>query len=233
MLEALIAPRIRRTLFEHILTHPRDRFYLRGLAKDLGLPVSPLRRELKRLEHAGMLTTAPEGNILFYAVNTSSPAFLQLQRVGIPSQQALADPPAAQPVLSARAGVPAARSLGEGGLAHGEPIAVAVQPAATAAVRVTGQSSGSSWWSIRLQSLLFGAVGAGMLVIVVIVGLLYIAVANRRLAARLSQVLTPPKPELTVVVPPASSSGTMRGNRWQVVPGAFGGFSSGASNESY
>jgi hypothetical protein len=41
--------------------------------------------------------------------------------------------------------------------------------------------------------------------------------------------------EVTVVVPPAatSASGAMRGSRYQVVPGGFGGFSSGAGNESY
>ena len=55
MLETLISSRIRRALFEYILTHPSERFYLRGLAKSLGLSVSPLRREIKRLEHSGML----------------------------------------------------------------------------------------------------------------------------------------------------------------------------------
>ena len=80
MLEALVAPRIRRTLFEYLLTHPADRFYLRGLAKELQLSISPLRRELKRLERAGMLRAIQEGNILFYTVNTDSPAFLQLRQ---------------------------------------------------------------------------------------------------------------------------------------------------------
>ena len=82
MLEALVAPRIRRTLFEYLLTHPADRFYLRGLAKELQLSISPLRRELKRLERAGMLRAIQEGNILFYTVNADSPAFLQLRQAG-------------------------------------------------------------------------------------------------------------------------------------------------------
>ena len=82
MLESFVSSRIRRTLLEYLLSHPNERFYLRGLSKDLGLSVSPLRRELKRLEHSGMLKAVPEGNMLFYAVNTTAPAFLQLQSLG-------------------------------------------------------------------------------------------------------------------------------------------------------
>ena len=82
MLEPLISSRIRRTLLEYLLIHPNDRFYLRGLSKELNLSVSPLRRELKRLERSGMLAATPEGNLLFYAVNISSPAYLQLKSLG-------------------------------------------------------------------------------------------------------------------------------------------------------
>jgi len=78
MLEPLVSSRIRRTLLEYLLAHPTDRFYLRGLSKELGLSVSPLRRELKRLERSGMIAAAPEGNLLFYSVKTASPSFLQL-----------------------------------------------------------------------------------------------------------------------------------------------------------
>ncbi len=79
MLETLISSRIRRTLLEHLLANPQQRFYLRGLAKELELSISPLRRELKRLEHAGMLTAIREANILFYTINTNAPTFLQLK----------------------------------------------------------------------------------------------------------------------------------------------------------
>ena len=58
MLETFISSRIRRALFEYILCHAGERFYLRGVAKELSLSISPLRRELKRLEQAGMLRTA-------------------------------------------------------------------------------------------------------------------------------------------------------------------------------
>ena len=79
MLEALVSSRIRRSLLEYVLTHSTDRFYLRGLAKSLSLPISPLRRELKRLQQAGMLSASLEGNMVFYTVDCNSPTFMQLQ----------------------------------------------------------------------------------------------------------------------------------------------------------
>ena len=89
MLETLVSSRIRRTLFEYILAHPSDRFYLRGLAKALGLSVSPLRRELKRLEHSGMLRALQEANVVFYTVDTTSPSFLQLRQAGLGAEDIL------------------------------------------------------------------------------------------------------------------------------------------------
>lgn len=98
MLETFVSSRIRRALFEYILLHSTERFYLRGLAKDLGVSISPLRRELKRLERGGMLYAVQEGNILFYTVNTASSMFLQLHQVG-QEPQPLA-PYASQPAVA-------------------------------------------------------------------------------------------------------------------------------------
>jgi len=80
VLEPLISSRIRRTLLEHILTHPDERFYLRGLARELSLAVSPVRRELKRLEQLGMLKTYEEANVRFYVVDQTCPLFVQLKQ---------------------------------------------------------------------------------------------------------------------------------------------------------
>lgn len=80
MLESLVSSRIRRTLLEYLAQSPTERFYLRGLAKTLALPITPLRRELKRLEEAGMLQAMEEGNIRFYTVNTASAVFQELRQ---------------------------------------------------------------------------------------------------------------------------------------------------------
>ncbi len=79
MLESLVSSRVRRTLLEYLVAHPHERFYLRGLAKELGLSTSPLQRELKRLERVGLLTVSPEANLRFYCVNQASPLFAELR----------------------------------------------------------------------------------------------------------------------------------------------------------
>jgi hypothetical protein len=207
MLETLVSSRIRRALLEHILTRPSDRFYLRGLAKELNLSISPLRRELKRLEHSGVLSAVQEGNMLFYTVNTDSPTFLQLR------QAAEAPSPIAP------------RQEGAGQLVS-SPAAQAVRAA------------GLFWSSPLSQPALIGAAGVGMALLLIIGGLFYLSMTHERLVTQAARALASRKPEMTVVVPPAqasSSSNVMRGSRWQIVPGGFGGFSagSGSSQESY
>ena len=91
-LESLVSSKIRRALLEHILAHPAERFYLRGLAKELNLAVSPLRRELKRLERLGVFKTIQEGNLLFYQVQTSHPYFLQLKQAASAAPSTPAQP---------------------------------------------------------------------------------------------------------------------------------------------
>ena len=219
MLETLVAPRIRRALFEYLLTHPDDRFYLRGLAKSLGLSVSPLRRELKRLEHAGILTAAQEGNILFYSVNTASQAFLQLQHAG-------------QPTEAPSVSLEAQGSRLEAGTSSLQPRALSPEPIP---IGVISASSTRSRWSKALKDPAFLGLSVMGLAVVLLTGELayLIAITHQQWGSQMSQMLVTRKAEVTVVAPSSSSSGTMRGARWQVVPGGFGGFSSGASNESH
>ena len=106
MLESFVSSRIRRTLLEYLLSHPNDRFYLRGLSKELGLAVSPLRRELKRLEHSGMLKAVPEGNMLFYTVNTTAPAFFQLSSLGARDKFSQLPAPSSQPIAPSQQVIP-------------------------------------------------------------------------------------------------------------------------------
>jgi hypothetical protein len=198
MLETLVPSRIRRALLEHILRHSQDRFYLRGLAKELGLSVTPLRRELKRLERSGMLRTFQEGNIVFYTVNASSPEFLQLRNVELAPGQPERPMPSAPPLI---------------------PVGV-----------VSAPSAPSVWRS----PMFIGAAGMGLALVVIVAALLVFTVSEQRMVSRTSRPITARTAEVTVVMPPKSSaSNAMRGSRWQVVPGGFGGFSSGAEPETY
>ena len=189
-----------------------DRFYLRGLAKELGLSISPLRRELNQLERSGMLRAVHEGNIRFYTVDPTSPGFLQLKQAGQTSGSSVAplEPPAhAIPVGVISAGpqrplpTPSTQRHGPGIIPLGGPALV-------------------------------GAAVLGMALMLIVASLAYLTMTNDRLASAIRRVLTTRAANVTVVAPqPAASSGVMRGRRWQVVPGGFGGFSTSASQESY
>ncbi|MBI4004236.1 MAG: hypothetical protein HY353_04360 [Candidatus Omnitrophica bacterium] len=206
MLETLISSRIRRTLFEYLLTHPTQYFYLRGLAKDLNLSISPLRRELVRLEQAGVLAVVEEANIRFYRVNTESPTYRQLrQAFDISALPKPSVEPPAHPVAAA------VMDPGPGP----QP-----QPAPAPS-------------SLRSPALI-AASAVGIALMLIVASLFYVSMTGDRLASTVRRALATQKAEVTVVAPaPSSASGVMRGSRWQVVPGGFGGFSSGASNESY
>lgn len=79
------------------------------------------------------------------------------------------------------------------------------------------------------------AVGAAAGVAVLLMGgVVYLALNSRRLSAQLTHLLNGQKASITVIMPPHSASGVMRGARWRVVPGGFGGgFSTEANPESY
>jgi hypothetical protein len=214
MLEALISSRIRRALFEHILSHPSERFYLRGLAKSLGLSVSPLRRELKRLEQSGVLQAAQEGNMLFYTVNTSAPAFIQLQQA---SQQDTKAPSPSEQLL---------RAPGSGLQPVKVVVAPSPQPPAPSRFK-------ASWQAPRPAGALLGAAGMAVALIIVVASLLYVRVMSHEMASDAARVMNARKTQALHVPRQASSSRVMRGGRWQITPGGVGGgFSSGANSNS-
>ena len=198
MLETLISSRIRRTLLEHLLAHPEQRGYLRGLAKELNLPVSPLRRELKRLEALGLLKASQEANILFYHVDRTSPLFFQLTA-------ALRSPSAA---LENRCQTPSPDAIGAEGLA---PVS---------GVRHLRYLTPS--WKLAMEGAALSLIVAGVLS-----GVAYLAYTNQRLLLVTKQAVLTPKTQVTVVESPSAStaSGTMRGTHWQLVPGGLGGVS--------
>jgi len=209
MLETLIPSRIRRTLLEHLLAHPAERFYLRGLAKQLGVSVSPLRRELKRLERSGMLKSLREANVLFYTLDPTSPTVFQLTRA---TQQAKAPSVASVPT----------------------PVGLEDQAHVSIPLGVLSAGSVPSGWRSPLSGpALIAAAGIGMILIMLIGMLSYLTLTHWRLVSSLSPTVSPRQPDVTVVVPQPQASGTMRGSRWQIVPGGFGGFSGSAEPESY
>ncbi len=208
MLETLVSSRIRRTLFEYLLTHSTERFYLRGLAKQLNLSISPLRRELARLEQSGMLQAVDEGNMRFYTVNAASPSFLQLKQAGLAAS--VQSGPVAVPLQPAE--LPA--------VVHAIPVGV-----------ITASPAAARSWR---GPVLVGTALAGIALMLIMASLFYVTMTNGRLVASIQRALATRASAASAVQPHAgTASGVMRGARWQLIPGSFGGFSSGASNESY
>ena len=270
MLETLISSKIRRALFEHLLTHPRDRFYLRGLAKELHLSISPLRRELKRFEQNGLLTTIQEANIRFYIVNENAPELRQIvslqtsapgsfgSRLEAPGSRQKPLPSPSAFTLQPRALSPVASSLQPSVPAPSAvpaspptliPVGIIPPPAGrpqASSLRELGRQSRPptgggiisakprhSFWSAPLPNPLLVAIACVGVAFLLIVGaLLTMRIDDaRKVAAHLHLKVEQGKATIAVATPLApSSSGIMHGSRWQIVPGTFGGFSSGSSD---
>ena len=194
MFETFVSSRIRRALLEHILSHPDGRFYLRGLAKELTLAISPLRRELLRMEQLGVLKAYDEANIRFYVVDQTNPQFAQLK------QAATAVPASAVPAST-------------------EPVQ---EPVPVVAATVLSHRKIE-----RIRKALAPRFSLPILVSALSVGLLIVGVFG---ISRYWAVT--PKVQVTErEAGPPPASGEMRGNRWRVVPGGMGGFSSGTARE--
>lgn len=63
------------------LLHPEKEFYQRDIAETTGSALLQVQRALKRIEHAGLVTKAKRGNMLYYKADRMHPAFEDLKRV--------------------------------------------------------------------------------------------------------------------------------------------------------
>ena len=195
MLETLVSSTVRRTLFEYLLTHPQGRFYLRGLAKELHLAISPLRRELVRLERVGVLKAYPEANIRFYIIDQTHPVFVQLQQAAMPSRTLRSDD-----AEGTQATQPTEPFIASTVLTHSS--LERLRRAPTIVSRQSGRAGRRrvSW------PILVGAAALGVCVLVVSAIVAYLTVTNQQLLSLTTQaVSTSPTRQVTVV---ESGSGT-------------------------
>jgi len=75
MLRDLIISKVRIKLLEIFLYQLSEIFYVRQLVRMTGEEINAVRRELIRLEGAGMLKKEPRGNRLYYWFNKRHPLF--------------------------------------------------------------------------------------------------------------------------------------------------------------
>lgn len=69
MLRSLFISRVRLKVLQTLLKKPRELYHIRGLVRMTGEEINAVRRELRRLESAGILKKEPRGNRIYYWVD--------------------------------------------------------------------------------------------------------------------------------------------------------------------
>lgn len=77
----LFKSKARKALFKLYFTNPESEFYLRELERMLSIPVSMIRKELMRLERAGIFSVHNKGNLTYYRINKDYPLFSELKSI--------------------------------------------------------------------------------------------------------------------------------------------------------
>ena len=73
--------KLREDLLVLYFTNPSKKYYLRELERLLNFSVGNIRRELIKLESAGLFLSENKGNLLYYYLNQSYPLFDELKSI--------------------------------------------------------------------------------------------------------------------------------------------------------
>jgi len=73
--------KLREELLALYFTNPDKKYYLRELERILKFSVGNIRRELIKLESAGLFLSENKGNLLYYYLNQSYPLFEELKSI--------------------------------------------------------------------------------------------------------------------------------------------------------
>lgn len=80
-LSAVLFTEYRRRVLGLLLLHPEQRYYLREIARMTGTVPGTLKRELSKLENAGVLTAEKVGNQVHFAANRDCLIFEELASI--------------------------------------------------------------------------------------------------------------------------------------------------------
>ncbi|MDP3723294.1 MAG: winged helix-turn-helix domain-containing protein [Candidatus Omnitrophota bacterium] len=249
MLEPLVSSKVRRKVLEHLLAHPERRFYLRGLARELGLTVSPVHRELKRLERFGVLKTFHEANVCFYVTDETCPLLAQWSPTPLLSCEskkgggtcdhapmgATSRPPAGlgtsmPPTAEDRGAIAGLKQAGPRDPAIGPALhqsGAGPWPESTSDLPAASPVQARFFWSTLVGVLSLGiALGVGIVSA--------LTLANRQLLALTKTSAFTSRLQAISQLPAAYGAREMRSARLRLVPGMVGGFNPpGLSGESY
>lgn len=78
MLKDLMVSKVRVKLLQTFLYQPDEIFYVRQLVRKIDEEINAVRRELSRMERAGMVKKEPRGNRLYYFFNRDHPLYEEL-----------------------------------------------------------------------------------------------------------------------------------------------------------
>ncbi len=74
-LEDIITSKVRVKILELFFSNTTEMYHVRGVVREIGEEINAVRRELERLEKAGIIKKEPRGNRIYYFVRTDYVGF--------------------------------------------------------------------------------------------------------------------------------------------------------------
>lgn len=81
MISNLITSKTRVKIMTLFFANPQREFYLRDISRRLKENINSVRRELTKLDDAGVLKSRREGNLKYYSVNRENPIYNELKLI--------------------------------------------------------------------------------------------------------------------------------------------------------
>lgn len=80
-LEDIITSKVRVKILDLFFSNLTEMYHVRGIVREIKEEINAVRRELERLEKAGILKKEPRGNRVYYFVRTDYPGFGDLMSI--------------------------------------------------------------------------------------------------------------------------------------------------------
>ncbi|HQO27672.1 MAG TPA: nucleotidyltransferase domain-containing protein [Candidatus Pacearchaeota archaeon] len=81
MLDLITKSKTRKKIILLLFYNPHKSYYLREIARLIGVSAGQARQELEKLKKSGVLLSEKRGNLVYFQVNTASPLYRDLKNV--------------------------------------------------------------------------------------------------------------------------------------------------------
>ena len=75
MIDSILVSKVRIKILKLFFTDLKREIHIRGIVRKIDEEINAVRRELKNLEHVGILIKDPRGNRHYYSINNECPIF--------------------------------------------------------------------------------------------------------------------------------------------------------------